>query len=170
MFTLGCVLRLGQFLIFSVDDDADPLALILCLVHLHTHFGIGTHPLHLLPKRRENVQVTVFVGKMNWNHIRLVLIGAAQPAQRSMLQNRLAFLCCHLVDFHDGFLRAEARAATHPTFPASFTPPMGAWLPGALVNLATMGSPANSVSFTESAESFCSLRFCSGDAGASMRV
>src|ERR1700758_1716574 len=106
MFTLGCVLRHGQFLIFSVDDDADPLALILCLVHLHTHFGIGTHPLHLLPKRRENVHVTVFVGKMNWNHIRLVLIRAAQPAQRSMLKNRLAFLCCHFVDFHDGFLQA----------------------------------------------------------------
>ena len=47
---------------------------------------------------------------------------------------------------------------------------MGASLPGARVSLATIGSPASSDSLTASGESFCSLAFCSGVAGASMRV
>src|ERR1017187_167175 len=58
----------------------------------------------------------------------------------------------------------EGRAANQPDFATTFRPPMGALFPGALVNLATMGSPANSVSLTESAESFCSSRFWSGEA------
>ena len=103
MLALGCVLRLGQFLIFTIDNDTDPLTLILYLVRLYTHFGIRTHPLHLLPKGRESVQVSGIVGKMNRNYIRLVLRRAAQPSQRGTLKNRLAFLRCHFVDFHDDF-------------------------------------------------------------------
>ena len=44
------------------------------------------------------------MGKMNRNYVRLVLIRTAKPAQRSTLKNRLAFLRCHFVDFHDVFL------------------------------------------------------------------
>jgi len=76
MLALGSVLRLGQFPIFAVDNHADPLALILYLVRLHTHFGIRTHPLDFLAKGRETVQVSVFVGKMNRNYIGLVFIRA----------------------------------------------------------------------------------------------
>jgi len=76
MLALGSVLRLGQFPIFAVDNHADPLALILYLVRLHTHFGISTHPLDFLAKGRETVQVSVFVGKMNRNYIGLVFIRA----------------------------------------------------------------------------------------------
>ena len=47
---------------------------------------------------------------------------------------------------------------------------MGASLPGALVSLAVIGSPASFVSFTASGESFFSAAFCSGVPAASMRV
>jgi len=67
MLALGCVLRLRQFLIFAVNNHADPLALILYFVGLDTYSGIRTHPLYFLAKGRETVQVSVFVGKMNRN-------------------------------------------------------------------------------------------------------
>jgi hypothetical protein len=47
---------------------------------------------------------------------------------------------------------------------------MEASLPGAWVNFAMMGSPARSDSWTAAGESFCSLAFSAGVAGASMRV
>ena len=47
---------------------------------------------------------------------------------------------------------------------------MGALLPGARVSLAVIGSPANSAALTASGDSFASSAFCSGVAGASMRV
>jgi hypothetical protein len=50
MLALGCVLRVGQFLIFTVNNHADPLALILYFVSLDTYFGIRTHPLYFWPK------------------------------------------------------------------------------------------------------------------------
>ena len=107
MLALGSVLRLGQFLIFTVNNHADPLALILYFVSLDTYFGIRTHPLYFLAKGRETERVPVFAGKVNRNDLRLVLIRAAQAPQRGTLKNRLAFLRCHFVDFHDGFLRAQ---------------------------------------------------------------
>ena len=64
----------------------------------------------------------------------------------------------------------EGRAANQPLAATTFRPPMGASLPGAVVSLAVIGSPASSVAVTASGESFASRAFCSGVAGASMRV
>ena len=47
---------------------------------------------------------------------------------------------------------------------------MGASLPGARVSLAVIGSPASFDAVTVSGDSFASLAFCSGVAGASIRV
>ncbi len=47
---------------------------------------------------------------------------------------------------------------------------MGALLPGALVSLDWIGSPANSVAVTAWGVSFLKADFCCGVAGASMRV
>ena len=63
----------------------------------------------------------------------------------------------------------EGLAANQPLVVTTLSPPMGALLPGARVNLAMMGSPAKLDSLTDSGESCCSLVFCSGVAGASMR-
>src|SRR5271167_2273132 len=104
MLALGSVLRLGQFLIFAVNNHADPLALILYFVSLDTYFGVRTHPLYFLAKSRETVQVSIFVGKMNRNHIRLVLVRATQAAQGGTLQKCAALFAGHFVDFHKGSL------------------------------------------------------------------
>ena len=64
----------------------------------------------------------------------------------------------------------EGRAANQPLAAMTFKPPMGALLPGALVSLAVMGSPASSESLTASGDNLASLAFCSGVAGASIRV
>src|SRR5579864_5516558 len=100
MLALGCVLRRGQFLIFAVNNDADPLVLILYFVSRETYFGIRTHPLYFLAKGRETVQVSVFVGKMNRNYIRMVLVRAAQAAQGGTLQKCAALFPGHFIDFH----------------------------------------------------------------------
>ena len=50
------------------------------------------------------------------------------------------------------------------------SPPIAAWLAGARVSLATIGSPARSDALTAEGSSFCSRAFCSGVAGASIRV
>src|SRR5271156_1701866 len=60
----------------------------------------------------------------------------------------------------------EGRAANQPLVETTFRPPIGAWFPGALVNLAVIGSPANSDSVTASGESFCNFDFSPGVAGA----
>ena len=64
----------------------------------------------------------------------------------------------------------EGRAANQPLAVTTFKPPIGALLPGALVSLAMIGSPASCDAVTASGDSFASLAFCSGVAGASMRV
>ena len=64
----------------------------------------------------------------------------------------------------------DGRAANQPLAVTTFKPPMEASLPGARVSLAVIGSPASFDSLTASGERFCSLAFCSGVAGASMRV
>jgi hypothetical protein len=52
----------------------------------------------------------------------------------------------------------------------NFRPPIGASLPGALVSLAVMGSPARSDSLIALGESLCNFALRSAVAGASMRV
>lgn len=64
----------------------------------------------------------------------------------------------------------EGLAANQPLFATTFSPPIGASFPGALVSVAMIGSPARSDSFTASGESFCNFTFCSGLAETSMRV
>jgi hypothetical protein len=64
----------------------------------------------------------------------------------------------------------EGRAANQPLAATTFSPPIGASLPGARVSLLVIGSPASVAAVTASGESFSSLAFCSGVAGASMRV
>ena len=61
-------------------------------------------------------------------------------------------------------------AANHALAATTFRPPMGALFPGARVSFAVMASPARCVLFTASGDRFCSLVFCSGVAGASIRV
>ena len=64
----------------------------------------------------------------------------------------------------------DGRAANQPPRAMTFKPPIGALLPGARVSVAVTDSPASCDSRTASGESFSSLAFCSGVAGASMRV
>jgi len=64
----------------------------------------------------------------------------------------------------------DGRAANQPLRAMIFTPPIGASMPRARVSLAVMVSPASCDSRTDSGESFSSRAFCSGVAGASMRV
>ena len=74
------------------------------------------------------------------------------------------------INFVD-LLRARG-SGREPTVVAAttFNPPMGAPLPGARVSLLEIGSPASVAAATASGESFSSLAFCSGVAGASMRM
>src|SRR2546427_10107479 len=60
----------------------------------------------------------------------------------------------------------DGRAANHPFAVTIFSPPIAALLPGALVSLAVMGSPASFSSLTASRDSFCRRVFCSDVAGA----
>ena len=64
----------------------------------------------------------------------------------------------------------EGRAANQPLPATTFNPPIGALLAGARVSLAMIGSPAKLDSLTASGDNSRSLAFCSGVAGASMRV
>ena len=64
----------------------------------------------------------------------------------------------------------DGRAANHPLAVTIFRPPIGALLPGAVVSLAVIGSPASVCSYTSEGESFFSRAFCAGVAGASIRV
>jgi hypothetical protein len=51
------------------------------------------------------------------------------------------------------------RAANQPFGETTLRPPMGALLPGAVVSLAVIGSPANSDYFTAAGESFFRMVF-----------
>ena len=64
----------------------------------------------------------------------------------------------------------DGRAANQPLAAVTFSPPIGALLPGAVVSFARIGSPARLDADTASGESFSRRAFCSGVAGASMRV
>ena len=64
----------------------------------------------------------------------------------------------------------EGRAANQPLAVVTLRPPIGAPLPGARVSLAVIGSPASVDAATSSGDSSASRAFCSGVAGASMRV
>ena len=61
----------------------------------------------------------------------------------------------------------DGRAANQPLAAIIFKPPIGAWLPGALVSFTVIGSPASVDAVTASGESFANFAFCSGVAGAS---
>ena len=63
----------------------------------------------------------------------------------------------------------EGRAANHACSFWTFSPPIGAPLPGACYSYAVIGSPASSVAVTASGDSFASAAFCAGVAGASTR-
>ena len=63
----------------------------------------------------------------------------------------------------------DGRAANQPNSVVTLRPPMGAPLPGALVRIAVIGSPARSVAVTSAGESRARAAFCSGVAGASIR-
>ena len=64
----------------------------------------------------------------------------------------------------------EGRAANQPLAATTFRPPIGASLPGAVSQLAVIGSPASVGAVTASGESFASSPSAPGVAGASMRV
>ncbi len=64
----------------------------------------------------------------------------------------------------------EGRAANQPLSVKTLRPPIGAPLPGARVSLFIIGSPARLAVATASGDNFSSNAFCSGVAGASMRV
>ena len=64
----------------------------------------------------------------------------------------------------------DGRAANQPLADTTFRPPMGASLPGARVSLAVIGSPASFEALTASGDELLQPAFCSGVAGASIRV
>ena len=64
----------------------------------------------------------------------------------------------------------DGRAANQPRAVVTLSPPIAAPLPGAVVSLASIGSPASVAAATDAGESFASRAFCSGVAAASMRV
>jgi hypothetical protein len=59
----------------------------------------------------------------------------------------------------------DGRAANQPLAVDTFSPPMAASLPGALVSLAVIGSPASVDAADRSGDSLPSFAFCSGVAG-----
>ena len=61
----------------------------------------------------------------------------------------------------------EGRAANHPVAADTFTPPSGAWFPGASLMMLVTSSPASSVHCTSCAERAASRFFCAAVAGAS---
>ena len=63
----------------------------------------------------------------------------------------------------------DGRAANQPFSVTTLSPPIGAPLPGAVVSLAVIGSPASSRAATADGESRFRIAFCAGVAGASMR-
>jgi hypothetical protein len=73
------------------------------------------------------------------------------------------------VDLVDG-LGADGRAANQPLRAMTLRPSIGALFPCARVIFATIGSPARFDALTASGDNLSSLAFCSGVAGASMRV
>ena len=64
----------------------------------------------------------------------------------------------------------DGRAANQADSVQTFSPPIGAPLPGAEVSLAVIGSPASSVALTASGDSLASRAFSSRDAAASTRA
>ena len=64
----------------------------------------------------------------------------------------------------------DGRAANHAFSVVTFNPPSAAPLPGAVVNLAVIASPASSVAVTCSGNGPASRAFCSRSAGASIRA
>ena len=64
----------------------------------------------------------------------------------------------------------DGRAANQPASVVTFRPPIGASFPGALVSFAVTASPASAAAVTEAGVSFLNAAFCSGVAGASIRV
>ncbi len=61
------------------------------------------------------------------------------------------------------------RAANQPLFATTFTPPIGASLPGAFVSTASIGSPASSVAVMSSGSSRSSFSLLSASIGESVR-
>ena len=64
----------------------------------------------------------------------------------------------------------DGRAANQPPSVTTFSPPIGAPLPGASVSRAMIGSPASSDAVTSLAESLPSFAFASGVVATSMRA
>ena len=64
----------------------------------------------------------------------------------------------------------DGRAANQPLAVITFSPPMGAPLPGARVRVPVMGSPASREAVTISGDSLPSRAFSAGVAAASIRV
>jgi len=61
----------------------------------------------------------------------------------------------------------DGRTANQPFLAATFKPPMGALLPGALVSLVVIGSPASSSSLMASGDKLPMAPFSAGVAGTS---
>jgi len=63
----------------------------------------------------------------------------------------------------------DGRAATQPLYVETFSPPIGASLPGARVRIDVIGSPPSVDALTSAGDSFARAAFWAGDAGASTR-
>src|ERR1035438_1964970 len=101
MFPLLGKLRLGQFLVAALRNDACPLRLVCDVVHCETDFRVRPHPFSLLSVRREDVYVARLVDIINRDHIGLVIKRAAEPSERSAGQNRPTLFLFQFIDHHD---------------------------------------------------------------------
>src|ERR1044072_3104706 len=71
-----------KFFVATENDDARPVIVILDFINFETDQWVGTHPLYFLPECCKTVEiVSVVKGKVERQHIRVILIRASQPAK-----------------------------------------------------------------------------------------
>lgn len=94
---------LGEFLIFAVGDHAGPIGLTRDLVDLPTDFGLGTHPLDLLPEGLKDADVVFLIGNADWDYLGLIVERAAQAGHGDARKDLAACGVVALVDAHKSF-------------------------------------------------------------------
>ena len=80
-----------QFLVAAVDNHTSPAAPLRVFVDLGTHQGIGPHPVDLLARQGERIEVIVGVGVVEAHDVGLCVLCAGQMAGAIGCQEFRAF-------------------------------------------------------------------------------
>lgn len=92
--------NVGQFFITAEHNNARPLFVAGKVIELDAHKRVRTHPLNLLSKRADCVEIVFVVGEINRHDVWLVVAGTSQPADRRALQRAPALSFGHGVNKH----------------------------------------------------------------------